>query len=534
MARILDKFNLKKNPYAKAHGVNPEGFPSFERSLEEAYLQVLLTNTLTGTFYATEKELFDGSLALHAEMAQTDPQFMARAITYARSEGLMRLQPIVGLAYLAKADRDLFHQAFGGVIFTPGDLADFVEIVRGDVVPGGMGRTIKTAVNNWLNGMSEYHAIKYNAGGQGYSLRDIVRVSHPKPPDAVRDSMFLWLTDRDKWLADGEKRALVPQIDAFERLKRIDAGEDQGVERAVIAEGRLPYEVVTGVIKPDFDTWRELMRQMPYMALMRHVNTLQRAGVLRHAASAKYVAERLSDQDVVRKARILPFQLFTAYRMFNPESPAEKLVSEALVDAMEAAFINMPKIEGNVAIAPDVSGSMTGSIGRRNSARFIDIAGIFTGALLKASPDALVLPFENDVVKVKLSARDSLVTTAEKLAKIGGGGTAVSAPISQLLDDRVPVDVFIGITDNIEWARDQRGRLGFLPTWYEYKQKIAPNARAFLLTIAPYRHAVAPQEAADIHYIYGWNDTVLKYIALTLQGLASQVEEVRSRSIRAA
>ncbi len=221
MGRVLDRLNLRKDPYAKADSRNPEGFPSFARSREETYLQVLLTNTLGGTFYASEHKLLDESLRLHAEMAQADAPFMARAIVYARREGLMRLQPIVGLAYLAKADRTLFRRVSRQVILTPGDLADFVEIVRGGVVPGGMGRAVKSVVNGWLNGLSEYHAIKYGAGGQGYSLRDILRVSHPKPIDDARDSIFLWLTDAEKWKADEGKRQLARQIDAFERLKQL-------------------------------------------------------------------------------------------------------------------------------------------------------------------------------------------------------------------------------------------------------------------------------------------------------------------------
>jgi 60 kDa SS-A/Ro ribonucleoprotein len=104
MARVLDKFNLRKQPYVRADGINPEGFPSFTRSDEEAYLQVLLTNTLTGTFYAQESELLKDSLALHARITQRDPVFAARALVYARNAGMMRLQPIVGLAYLAKAN----------------------------------------------------------------------------------------------------------------------------------------------------------------------------------------------------------------------------------------------------------------------------------------------------------------------------------------------------------------------------------------------------------------------------------------------
>jgi 60 kDa SS-A/Ro ribonucleoprotein len=531
MARVLDKFKAKKNPYAHANSRNPEGFPSFTRSLEEGYLQVLLTNTLGGTYYATEEKLLDESLKLHAEMALSDPAFMARAIVYARNEGLMRMQPIVGLAYLAKADRVLFRRIFNKVINTPGDLTDFVEIVRGGVVPGGMGRTIKSTIAGWLNGLSQYHAIKYAAGGQGYSLRDILRVAHPMPVNNIQDSVFLWLTDAEKWAVDAEKRAKVPQIDAFERLKRLQNTGSQEAARSIIAEGRLPYEVVTGVIKPDVDTWRELMKQMPYFALLRHLNTLQRAGVLRDDESAAYAAERLRDAEAVRKAKVLPFRLFTAYQMFNPEGHAEKRVLSALVDALEVSFANMPHLGDRVCIAPDVSGSMNGQISRESKTRYIDIAGIFTAALLKASPYAQILPFENHVVSVKLSAQDSIMTTADKLAHIGGGGTAVSSPISHLLDKREKVDTFIGITDNVEWATDQSGRSGFLAVWNEYKERVAPQAKAFLLTIAPYRHAVAPKAAADIFYTYGWNDNVLKFISLNLEGPAGQVETIRQMEI---
>jgi 60 kDa SS-A/Ro ribonucleoprotein len=250
--------------------------------------------------------------------------------------------------------------------------------------------------------------------------------------------------------------------------------------------------------------------------------------VLAFQTHAEYTAERLTNAEALRKAKILPFQLYTAYRMFDAKTPAEQMVSEALVAAMDAAFVNLPDLGGTVCIAPDVSGSMSGVIAKMTKVRYIDIAGIFAAALLKANPRALVLPFENKVVDVKLSARDSLMTNADKLARIGGGGTAVSAPVSHLLDRKIKVDTFIGITDNIEWATDQSGRHGFLPTWFAYKDQIAPDAKAYLLTIAPYRHAVAPPDTPDTHYIYGWSDSVLQYIALTRQGLAGQVESVRA------
>lgn len=527
MTRTLNRFNLRKNPYAQADGLNPEGFPGFQRSLEESYLQLLLTNTLGGTYYANGSTLMAQSLHLHQHMAAQDAAFMARALVYARNEGLMRLQTLVGLAYLAKVDRDLFRQIFDRIILTPGDLSAFVEIVRGGLLPGGMGRAIKSSVNAWLNGMSEYHAIKYASGGQGYSLRDLLRLSHPRPATPIQDAIFTWLTDRAAWAAE-EKRALTPQIAAFEQLKRAQSPAE--VQQA-ITEGRLPYEVVTGMARPDADTWAMLMEQMPYFALLRHLNTLQRAGLFQQKKHALYAARRLRNTEAIRRARVLPFRLFMAHNMFQPRHVEEQRISDALVKALEVSFVNLPPLGKKVAIAPDVSGSMTGILSRRSQVRYQDIAGIFTGALLKASPNALVLPFENKVVPVQLSRHDSVMTNADKIRRLGGGGTALSAPVSELLHRREAVATFIGITDNVEWAQDQHGGQGFLPVWREYKRKLAPKAQAFLLTLAPYTLAPTPPSEPDVHYIYGWNDNVLPYMAMQIAGLGGQVAAVRQMAL---
>jgi len=517
MGRVQNKFVKNLNPYDATTEVNYEGFPTFQRSDEEAYLQVLLTNTLGGTFYASEEKLLRESLGLHAQMTQDSPQFAAKAIVYARNEGLMRMQPVIGLAHLAKRHPQIARQIFSRVILTPGDLADFVEIVRGGVVGSkGMGRAIKRMIANWLLNLSEYHALKYATGGQGYAIRDILRLVHPKTTSEKQNTIFMYLTQPDKWL-DTRSRALTPQLEAFEMLKKSPPDEYEGL----IASGKLPYEIVTGVIQPDKSLWSSLMRQMPYMALMRHLNTLQKAGVLADQDNAAYVATRMNDAENIHKAKILPFRLFTAYKMFNPQNHVEQAVSESLVSAIDKSFVNLPDLEGVICIAPDVSGSMSGQLTDKGATRFIDVAGIFAAALLKKSKMSLVLPFESRVVPIKLSAQDSMMTTANRLAAIGGGGTSLSAPIKQLIDDRTKVDIFIGITDSAEWVGS-----GFVELWQQYKRHVSPKAKAFLIQLAPYRHAVAPQNEPDVYYIYGWSDSILKFIALTANGLGTQVDAV--------
>lgn len=520
-------FRSRPAAYAGASGVNHEGFPTFTRSLQEQYLQTLLTNTLGHTFYASQGDNYAATLELHAKMMAQDPAWAARAIVYAREQGTMRIQPIVGLVFLSLADLALFRAIFDRVILTPGDLLDFVQIVRSKQIRPGLGRAVKDEVNRWLNGLTEYHAIKYGSDAAAkLSLRDVLRLTHPLPADELHDALFMYLTDRQKWRDGYGSRIpeLMPQVHAVELLKRTD---DAGEMRALIERGRLPYEVVTGVAKPDSATWDYLLRQMPYFALLRHINTLQRVGVLANDETVSYIVGRLTNKEALRKAKVLPFRLHAAWVAFEPTTEGEQRIKAALEQALETAFANLPQLPGVVAIALDVSGSMSGTIHHPSKVRYIDVAAIFAGALLKASKRTVVLPFETGVVKVDLKPHLPLLQIVAQLASIGGGGTAVSAPISELLKRRQVVDVFIGITDNIEWAADQYGGVGFLPTWRQYRKEVAPHARAFLITIAPYRQAVAPGDEPGVHFVYGWADHVPAYIAQTVNGYGGQVEAVQ-------
>lgn len=530
---------LTRDAYFRAKEKNYEGFPTFYRSLEEQALQLLTTGVFENTFYADSSTLMEEALEVFARMAAQDAELFAKMIVYARNEGLLRIVPITALTVLSTVDTARFALAFPRVIRTPNDLKDFVTLIRKASVRGGLGRAVKRAVNDWLLGLTEYHAIKYGSRSGDVTLRDALRIAHPKPRDARTDVLFRYLINGLTEERAGRIQELLPQVWAFEQLKRADSPDER---KRLIAEGRLPYEVVVGAVSPDTDLWVELMRQMPYMALLRHLNTLRRAGVFGRKGLDRYVADRLSHSDAVAKSKVLPFRFSIAHRMLHREVP--RRVSEALEAALELSFANLPEIDGVTCIAPDVSGSMSmGSVSGRGKARFIDIAALFAAACLKKAADAIVLPFNASVVTVRMSARDTLMTNADRIVKLGGGGTAVAAPISYLIERKKKVDTFIGITDNEDWCYGwdgksvsqfqtppkQRGdEWGFLNAWRKYKRFVNPRAKAFLLTIAPYRHAVAPQNEKDVWFIYGWSDAVLPFIARTLQGTGTQMKAVRA------
>ena len=528
----------RTNPAVKADHVNRAGAPSYLRSIQEQILAVLTTGTLNNTFYASREQIAKEAVNVLVKAREVCPSFLARALVYARNEGLMKTLPILGLVILSAGGgrtKEYFEQAFARVVKTPDDLRSFVEIAKSGATRGrkGLGGMTVESVRKFLQGMSEYHVVKYgSAHSADVTLRDILRMAHPKPATPESAERFAWLIRGVEGL--GENTMLNPQIRALESLKRA-ATEDEQV--ALIREGRLPYEVVVPSVKGTTQAiWSELLRQAPYMNLLRNLVTFTRHGVFADEANVRYAVEKLTNPKAVEHSKCLPFRFFDAWKAYVASEKFDARIADALRLALELSFVNMPSF-GNrtVAIAPDTSGSMGGLVSEKGTARYIDIAGIMSGACLKRVEErAILLPFDTCIHPASdVSKRDDILVIAKKLASYGGGGTAVGAPVESLLRSKTKVDALIGITDNEDWAygKEQSCSRSFLTLWRRYREEVAPDARAFLVTIAPYRDVVAPAGEKGVHFIYGWSDKVLRYISSALEAGESQVERVQKMDL---
>jgi 60 kDa SS-A/Ro ribonucleoprotein len=198
------------------------------------------------------------------------------------------------------------------------------------------------------------------------------------------------------------------------------------------------------------------------------------------------------------------------------------LVREALQDAMDTALLNVPQIDGQVVVCPDVSGSMiTAVTGLRGSAtssvRCIDAAALVAAALLRRNRLARVLPFEQEVVKLEMNPRDSVMSNAKALAAIGGGGTNCSAPLALLNRDKAKVDLVVIVSDNESWVdATRRGATQTMHEWEVLKRR-NPNARLVCIDLQP-GHTTQALERADILNVGGFSDAVFEMIARFTQG----------------
>ena len=569
--------------FATADTRNPAGAPAWKYTPKELLVTTLLTNTLKPTYYADPRTLATEALDNHKAVLDEDPEFYMKALVYSRTEGYARLQTVLGMVLLTTKDIPIPATVFNKVMRTPNDIASFIDLCKNAKIRKGMGQKVKALLTQWLaNKISQYWAIKY-----AQPLTQAIKMSHPKmnpawdrpvalaykavqrqvvkitstgqeeldvETDAVAEPIgtakdvadYLMAKSRKELISDSIKDKL-PQIKVYEELKqRVGQEEPITVDevRRAIHEGKLPHEALTGIISPTVEMWKELMHKMPYFALLRHLATLNRSGVFDDVEALDIACQKLSNPELVDRSQIYPYRFFIAYNKLKGNAPQPIL--EALEYALNASFRNIPELGGRGCIAIDTSGSMTSSPknerGRTQELRYIDIAATFGIPLMMKSPDAIVLPFDmaggrgfgdrytprSGLYPELLDRTRPMLWNIEQLSNCTGGGTDVSLPIRYLEHNEHLVDWFIGITDSIEWGTTGYGTEAWLTAWRRYKSTIAPEAKAFLVTISPYGDSMSPFEEPDVYHIFGWSDQVLRFIHLGISGIETQLQHIEN------
>jgi 60 kDa SS-A/Ro ribonucleoprotein len=481
---------------------NKEGAAAYKMGPREALAQYAVTGTFNGTFYADGAEQLEAIRALAREV---EPEFLAKVAIYAAEQGHMKDMPVTLLAMLSSLDGDAFARAFPRVVKSGKMLRGFVAVMRsGATGRKSLGSRPKKLVEAWIERASTEQFVRAMVGNDP-SLADVIKMVHPKPATAERKALYAWAIGRPH-----DYEALPELVKALEAFKR-----DQSAEMPDV-----PFQLLTALpLKREH--WAAIARKGGWQMVRQNLNTFARKGVFEVEGMADLIAARLADAEEIRKAKVFPYQLMMAWKMADAAVPEK--VRDALQDAMEVAIRNVPEVPGKVILCPDVSGSMSSPVtghrkGATSQVRCIDVAGLMAAAFLRRNPKAHVLPFENAVVPVHLNRRDSVMTNADLLARIGGGGTNCSAPLKLLADERTEVDLVVFISDNQSWmdARPNGQATAMMTEWARIKRHY-PAARLVCLDIQPYVTTLA-KTGPEVLNIGGFSDAVFTTISAFAAG----------------
>ncbi len=497
----------------KTDTINEAGGVAYALGDKHALAQYAATGCLGSTYYATDGEQLERVLAL---AARVEPLFLAKVAVYARQRGHMKDAPALLCAVLSARDPTLLAAIFDRVIDNPKMLRTFVQIVRsGAVGRKSLGTRPKKLVSGWLDARSE-SALFTGSVGNDPSLVDVIKMVHPKPATPERSALYGYLLGKAH---DSER--LPDNVKQLEAFKRDKAGPVPDV----------PFQMLTALDLGSRE-WTDIALRCSWQTARMNLNTFARHGVLKDEGVAKRVADKLRDTREIKRARALPYQLLIAHRSVVDGVPA--VIREALHDAMEVATANVPALEGRVWVCPDVSGSMSSPVtghrkGSTSAVRCVDVAALVAATLLRKNPDLTVLPFDTDVRSVRVSARDSVLTNAERLAAVGGGGTTISAPLRKLNAERAPGDLVFYVSDNESWRETIHGLhtgvgTATMAEWACFKQRNA-GAKLVCLDIQPYAHTQAP-DREDILNVGGFSDQVFDVVHAFHAGAAQHWVDV--------
>lgn len=530
----------------KTDAVNEAGGVAYKMSAKQALAQYVCTGCLNGTYYTSAKTQLDTVRAL---LNEVEPEFIGQLAVYAHTKSFMKDLPSLLVTYLAgdsgkgggpttptqerklKVLRKIFHR----VVDSGNMLRNFVQMTRAAAFGRkNLGEIPRNLVREWFEKRSP-QSIFFQSIGNNPTLGDIIKLTHPKPNTPEKAAVLAYLlgaevVDGDegkvlvrKYLDKTDKQVKVAYTQPFANLPEVVQQFEAWKKDKSLPVPAINFRFLDGEPLTTAQ-WADIASKANWLTTLKNLNAYAEHGVFGVDGMTDMIAARLGNADEVRKVRVFPYQIMMAYLATDSSAKVPSKVRNAIQDAMEVACENVPAL-GKVKFFPDVSGSMHGAAitGNRGSAtskvRCVDVAALFAVSMLRSNPDAEVIPFETTVREVRLNPRDTVMTNAAALAKIGGGGTNCSAPLA-LLNSRKDwsADVLVYISDYESWVDSGYGYSGTatMQEWVKYKAH-NPKAKLICIDLTPRtNHQV--KERDDILQIGGFSDNVFNVIARFVEG----------------
>ncbi len=414
-----------------------------------------------GTFYIGERELTQANATVVMRCIAADGlRTIDRIVAISDTGRAPKNDPaIFSLAMAAKlgdeATRRAAYAALPKVCRIGTHLMHFAEYAQAF---GGWGRGMRRAVGNWFNTRPAaelaYQVAKYQAR-DGWSSRDLLRLSHPRAASPSHDRLFAWITSGDIAAGDPELALIV----AMQELKSLT---DAPSVAAKIRAAKLPRECVPTEWLQSPEVWAALLETMPMTALIRNLSTMTRVGLVTQTSQAtNAIADQLRDRSRLAKARVHPLAVLSAlttYKSGRGKSstwePVAKIV-DALDAAFYASFASVEPANKRMLLALDISGSMAaGTIAGANLTPRVASAAmaLVTAATERDHAGVGFVGFSTSLMPLAISPRQRLDDVVSTISGLPFAGTDCAQPMVWAQQNRVDVDTFVIYTDYETWA----------------------------------------------------------------------------------
>lgn len=384
----MSKFNQTvAKSTTKTH--NLAGGEAYKSSNELSLVSLLLTSFVNDQFYRKADQSLDELKNLIKKIP--NKEFVAKSAIFARDEfGMRSITHALAGELASELSGKEWGKTFYEKIITRVD--DMTEIMsyyitnKTDKNHPKFPNSLKKGFAKAFDKFDEYQLAKYRGENKEVKLVDVVNLVHPVPTERNKSAL--------NSLINGD-------------LKNTKTWESMLSQAGQAAKDEEDLDSLKS------DAWKELIstRKIGYFALLRNLRNL----ILQAPDTVTQACEMLTDENLIKRSRVLPFRFNTAYEEISklPQSSTTRTVLMGINQALDISACNVPKFDGETLVVLDVSGSMSGKPS--------EIASLF-GAMIAKSNNCDVMTFATDASYKTYNPGDSILTIRNSF-RFSGGGT---------------------------------------------------------------------------------------------------------------
>jgi 60 kDa SS-A/Ro ribonucleoprotein len=517
-----------------------------------------------GNYYTKEPQLtLDNAQAIARLLAAgRGPEVVKELIDYSVNGRTAKQDPILfALAMCVRCGdvktKTAAYEAVGKICRIPTFLFTFIQFVEA-MTPNstGWGRGMRGSIQEWYTGKEAkelaFTVTKYKQRN-GWSHRDLLRLAHVKPSDDGHQLVFKYVT-KGAGILEGYEESEPKKVETeagfdlcdhpapvennvketLELLRTIEAvgkltGESErfeeiaceAIKRFHLAREHLPTQLLNSV-----GVWSALLEDMPMTAMIRNLAKMTSIGLLQDGnAHMKKVVEKVTNVEQLKKARIHPFNVLVAGKVYA-QGRGEKgsltwnplrAVGEALDKAFYLSFKNVEPTGQSVVVGLDVSGSMSCNVLGSESISCREAAMAMSLVMARTEPACKMMAFNGELVPLKgVSPQNTLEQNLAATSGLPFGSTDCALPMIWATKNKVEADVFIVYTDNETWA----GEIHPSQALVEYRRKMKkPHAKLIVVGMAVNEFSIADPEDRGMLDIAGFDSAAPEIMRNFMLGL---------------
>lgn len=497
----------------------------------------LILGTEGGNYYVSEKELtFQVSEKLksiiesrgkeivdliidvsHKGLApKNDPALYLLALCSNSSDKKVRVHALVNLWRVARIPTHLYH------------FVTYLKQIR------GFGKAVDMALEKWFNNKNPlqlaYSLTKY-ASRDGFSARDLLRIAKPKSPTEAHNLVYNYVTITEKQIANGKKNLIKENTiydneishKVYSYLRNVDKVKSGSISDQelifLIKENNFPMEIIP-TDKRTKEVYGTVLDSAGLTWIIRNLGNLSKHGLLDEGQweNIDKVTKRLTTESQLKSARIHPINILSALKIYSSGggykseskwNPNNKVI-DALNKSFDLSFYYQPSTNKRYYLGLDCSGSMFCTfINGMNYLNASEVGACFAMTILKREHFSLIKGFNNQMQDININPSSSLKEVLNVMEKVKWGATDCSLPVIDAMDKKIPIDVFICITDNETWC----GGVHPFEALKDYRKKMGINAKMVVLATSSTKFTIADPSDPYMLDIAGFSSDVPSIIS---------------------